>query len=274
MTSPEEAARKAAAAYNAAADFYDHPANSFWDRYGRDSVARLSLAPGAHVFDACCGSGASALPAAQAVGPSGSVLGIDLAENLLDLARTKAKDRGLENVAFRGGDILNLGLPSASFHAVVCVFGIFFVPDMDRAVRELWRLVRPEGRLGITTWGPRFFEPVNTVFWNAVRAVRPDLYKGFNPWDRICEPDALRDLLGNADVKMLEIAAEAGSHVLRRPEDWRAMVLGTGYRGTVEQLDAEARAQVRRDCLEFIHATGVRTVEANVVYAVGTKGPS
>jgi hypothetical protein len=125
MTSPGEAARKAAAAYNAAADHYDDPSNSFWDRYGRDGVARLSLTPGAHIFDACCGSGASALPAAHAVGPSGSVLGIDLAENLLDLARAKAKNRGLENVAFRVGDILNLSLPSASFHAVVCVFGIF-----------------------------------------------------------------------------------------------------------------------------------------------------
>jgi hypothetical protein len=115
---------------------------------------------------------------------------------------------------------------------------------------------------------------VNTVFWNAVCAVRPDLYKGFNPWDRICEPDALRDLLGNAGVEMLEIAAEAGMHVLRRPADWWAMVLGTGYRGTVEQLDAEARTKVRRDCLDFIHAAGVRKAEANVVYAVGTKGPS
>jgi hypothetical protein len=54
MASPEEAARKAAAAYNAAADFYDDPANR--DRYGRDNVARLGLARGAYAFDACCGS--------------------------------------------------------------------------------------------------------------------------------------------------------------------------------------------------------------------------
>jgi ubiquinone/menaquinone biosynthesis C-methylase UbiE len=271
MTSQDEASRKAASTYDAAADFYDDPANGFWDRYGRASVARLDLAPGWHVLDACCGSGASAIPAAQAVGPSGSVLGIDLAENLLDLARAKAQERGLANIAFRKGDILDLNLPCASFHAVVCVFGIFFVPDMERAVRELWKLVRPGGRLGITTWGPRFFEPMNTVFWNAVRGVKPDLYKGFNPWDRICEPGALRDLLGSAGVEMLAATAEARSHVLRTPDDWWAMVLGTGYRGTIEQLDADARARVRRDCLEYIHANGVREVEANVVYAIGTK---
>jgi ubiquinone/menaquinone biosynthesis C-methylase UbiE len=78
--------------------------------------------------------------------------------------------------------------PESKFHAVVCVFGIFFVPDMPAAVRELWRVVRPGGRLAITTWGPNFFEPATTAFWNAVREVRPDLYKGFNPWDRISDP--------------------------------------------------------------------------------------
>ena len=52
---------------------------------------------------------------------------------------------------------------------MVCVFGIFFVPDMPAAVRALWHVVRPGGRLAITTWGPRFLEPASTAFWNAVR---------------------------------------------------------------------------------------------------------
>jgi SAM-dependent methyltransferase len=85
--------------------------------------------------------------------------------------------------------MLDLGLPVASFDAVICVFGIFFVPDMEEAVQALWALLRPGGQLAITTWGPRFFEPANTAFWNGVRAERADLYKGFNPWDRISEPE-------------------------------------------------------------------------------------
>ena len=44
----------------------------------------------------------------------------------------------------------------------------------------------------MTTWGPRFLEPATTAFWNAVREVRPDLYKGFNPWDRISDPESVR----------------------------------------------------------------------------------
>jgi ubiquinone/menaquinone biosynthesis C-methylase UbiE len=271
MSTPQDAKQKAAATYNAASDFYDHPVNSFWERYGRETVASLPINPGARVLDVCCGSGASAIPAAEAVGPEGFVLGVDLAENLLALARAKATDRSLNNIEFRAGDMLDLQLPTMGFDAVICVFGIFFIPDMEGAVQELWRHVRPGGLLAVTTWGPRFFEPVNTVFWNAVRIARPDLYKGFNPSDRISQAEALRDLFVRGGAKAPDVATEMNSHVLGSPEDWWPMVLGTGYRGTVEQLDAQARERVREECRKYIRATGLRSVEANVLYASAKK---
>jgi ubiquinone/menaquinone biosynthesis C-methylase UbiE len=68
--------------YNAAADHYDHPAVSFWDRYGRRTVDRLPLISGMAVLDVCCGMGASAIPVAERVGPGGYVVAVDLAEKL------------------------------------------------------------------------------------------------------------------------------------------------------------------------------------------------
>src|SRR5262245_43020850 len=164
MSTPDDAKAKASTTYNAASDHYDDPANSFWERFGRRTVERLRLEPGARVLDVCCGSGASAIPAAEQVGPMGSVLGIDLAEKLLELARGKARERGFYHAEFRVGDLLDLRLADSEFDAVVCVFGIFFIPDMATAVRALWRRVRPGGKLAITTWGPRFFEPATTAF--------------------------------------------------------------------------------------------------------------
>ena len=137
MSALEDAKTRAAATYNAASDYYDDPANSFWSRFGSRTIERLQLPEGASVLDVCCGSGASAIPAAERVGPSGSVLGLDLADRLLALACAKAAERGLHNVEFRVGDMLELGLPASHFDAVVCVFGIFFVPDMAAAARAL-----------------------------------------------------------------------------------------------------------------------------------------
>src|SRR5215213_272422 len=82
MSELDDAKKKAASTYNTASDFYDHPANTFWSRYGRQTVERLRFVAGERVLDVCCGSGASAIPAAESVGPGGSVIGVDLAERL------------------------------------------------------------------------------------------------------------------------------------------------------------------------------------------------
>src|SRR5215469_3682759 len=129
-----EQVRRAARTYGAAADHYDRPALGFWDRYGAATVALLKLPPGASVLDVCCGAGASAIPAARAVGPSGRVLGIDIAAPMLELARARAGREGLRNVSFRHGDATRTGLPDGEFDAVMCVFGVFFAPDMPAFV--------------------------------------------------------------------------------------------------------------------------------------------
>jgi ubiquinone/menaquinone biosynthesis C-methylase UbiE len=64
------------------------------------------------------------------------VIGIDLAERLLALAREKARQRALQNIAFRAADMLEVDYQPESFDVVLCVFGIFFVPDMPAAVRQ------------------------------------------------------------------------------------------------------------------------------------------
>ncbi len=271
MSQSDDAKIRSTATYNAAADAYDDPANLFWSRFGAATVERLGLRPGARVLDVCCGSGASAIPAAERVGPQGSVLGIDLAEKLLDLARAKVARRGLPQVEFRVGDLLDLAHARPEFDAVVCVFGIFFVPDMTAAVRALWHVVRPGGRLAITTWGPRFFEPANTAFWSAVREVRPDLYKGFNPWDRISDPSTVQALLRESGVEGAVVLAEPGHHPIPSPEAWWAAVMGSGFRGTVDQLAPAARARVRAANLDYVRRSGIHEVEANVVYATAAK---
>jgi SAM-dependent methyltransferase len=172
-----EAQTKAAATYSAAADFYDDPANAFWNRFGQRTVEGLSLPRDARVLDVCCGSGASAIPAAEQIGPRGSVLGIDLADQLLALA----------------------------------------------------------------------------------------------PWDRICEPDALRARFDGSGVVSLEVGAEAATHPIRSADDWWSMVLGSGYRGTIELLGAEDQARVRTECSAFIREANVQCVETNVVYAIATR---
>ena len=268
---PDNAQGRAAFTYNAAADFYDASPLSFWDYFGRRTIELASLSSGSRVLDVCCGAGASALPAAEAVGPTGSVIGVDLAKQLLESARTKAIQRRLGNIEFELGDMLSLRFPVASFDAVVCVFGIFFVPDIAKGVSELWSRVRPDGKLAVTTWGPNFCKPANDAFWRSIKNVRPDLYKGFNPWDRIDSPARLGKILDEGGVASPKIIAENRLHPIKSAEDWWTIVLGSGYRGTIEQLTLTERQKVKEANLAFIHDENISAIETNALYALATK---
>jgi hypothetical protein len=123
----------------------------------------------------------------------------------------------------------------------------------------------------VTTWGARFFEPASSAFWNAVREVRPDLYKGFNPWDRISDPESLRALLREGGIERAEVVAEPGAHSIPSADAWWSAVLGSGFRGTVDQLDDADRKRVHKANANYIQATGISSVEANVVYAIAQK---
>jgi ubiquinone/menaquinone biosynthesis C-methylase UbiE len=264
-----QAKAKAAATYDAAADHFDDEPLAFWERIGARTVERLALATGAKVLDVGCGTGASALPAAHAVGPSGFVTGVDLSARLLDRARAKA--RGLTNIKFRVADMTSLGYPNDHFDAAVSVFSIFFVPDMEGLVRELWRMVLPGGKLAVTTWGPRIFEPAYSRWQAAVKRERPDLYSAFNPWDRITDPESVRRLLQDGGATNVDVTAEAGVQMLRSAEDWWIIALGSGLRWVIEQMGPEAAARIKTDNVKWLNENKIDRLETNAIYAIAQK---
>jgi ubiquinone/menaquinone biosynthesis C-methylase UbiE len=267
----QEAANKAQQVFNSAADYFDHPALSFWQRFGLRTIELVGLQPGDRVLDVCCGTGASALPAALQVSASGTVLGVDLAESLLALGRQKASQQDLSNVEFRLGDFTNLKLPSESFDAIICVFGIFFVPDMEGAIQELLRMVKPGGKLAITSWGQQVFEPANQFFWETIQAERPELYKEYTPWYRINTAATLQSLLEVSGIHSVQVFAQTDRHPLARPEDWWTMVLGGGLRGTIDQLNEATRERVKASNIASLKTNNVEALESEVLYAIAQK---
>jgi demethylmenaquinone methyltransferase/2-methoxy-6-polyprenyl-1,4-benzoquinol methylase len=108
-----------------------------WRRATVDAVVR----PGDRVLDACCGTGDLAIAAR---GRGADVVGLDFSEAMLERARAKAAD-----VEWVAGDVLALPFEDASFDAVTVGFGVRNVDDLGAGLRELRRVLRPGGRLGI-----------------------------------------------------------------------------------------------------------------------------
>ncbi|HSC74441.1 MAG TPA: class I SAM-dependent methyltransferase [Gaiellaceae bacterium] len=111
------------------------------DRRWRRTTAEAVVRPGDVVLDACCGTGDLALADVNA---GGRVIGLDFSERMLERARRKAPE-----VEWVNGDLLALPFGDESFDAATVGFGVRNVDDLERALRELRRVLRPDGRLGI-----------------------------------------------------------------------------------------------------------------------------
>jgi SAM-dependent methyltransferase len=111
-------------------------------------VDRAVLSGDVDVIDVACGTGNSALLAA---GRGARVVGIDGSPRLLEVARERARARGLE-IDFREGDLLDLPVESGTADLVVSIFGLIFAPSPAQALREVRRVLRPGGRLLMTAW--------------------------------------------------------------------------------------------------------------------------
>ena len=268
-----KAKEKAAATYDAAADHFDDTPLGFWERIGKRTVTNLNLQAGAKVLDVGCGTGASALRAAEIVGPKGVVVGVDLSARMLDRARAKATERGLPNVEFHLADMTSLDYPDGNFDAVVSVFSIFFVPDMEGLVRELWRMVRPGGKLAVTTWGPRIFEPAYSRWQTAIKRERPELHSAFNPWDCITDVESVRRLLYEGGVANAEVMAEEGFQTLRSADDWWIIARGSGLRWTIDQMEPLTAERIKADNVSWLNDHKIDSLEANAIYAIGHKVP-
>lgn len=261
------------ATFDAAAPHFDDPALFFWDRLGRRTVELATPAEGERVVDVCCGTGASALPAARAVGPAGTVVGIDLSEGQLRRARGKAAAAGLDHARFVVGDLEDLRVPPASADLVVCVLGLYFARDLPAAVAGLARPLRRGGTLAVTTWGARSLEPGQSLYLDAVAAERPDLDVRASTlsWGRIDTAAKLAGVFARAGLPPPVVVEETLRHPVTAEAFWR-IVQGSGYRLMLDAMGEEAAERVRVDLDRRFRVAAVAEVVCDVLYARCTVG--
>ena len=111
-------------------------------------IARI--ADGQRVLDVACGTGVAARTAADRVGATGSVVGLDLNPAMLEVAAATRSD-----IEWRQGDAAHLPFGDGEFDAVLCQSALFFFPDADAAVAEMARVVRPGGAVAVQTYAGR-----------------------------------------------------------------------------------------------------------------------
>ncbi len=121
----------------------------------RRVVSMVAPRPGESALDIACGPGAVTQLLAEGVGPTGKVLGTDLAAQMVRLATERMKRRGLTNARFARMDMEHLDLADESQDIVSCGLGLMYAADTDAALQEMLRVLRPGGRCVVAVWGRR-----------------------------------------------------------------------------------------------------------------------
>ncbi len=190
---------------------------------------------GERVLDVACGTGAVTLLAAQRVGPTGHVIGLDPSPEALAVAHSLNGQKGGAAIGWREGAAESLPFADGSFAVVTCQFGAMFFPDRMAALCEMRRVLAPGGRLALTTWGPLDKNLGNAAMAQAWQErVSPEHAAKLKPPHSLSDPAELRGLLAAAGFAQIDVQRQSGRARFSSPQE-----LVCGY-GALSGLAADA----------------------------------
>jgi SAM-dependent methyltransferase len=239
-------------------------------------VELANVGPGARVLDVATGNGEPALTAARRVGASGRVIATDQSAGMLAIARDRAAALGATNVEFREIDGEALTIPERDFDAIVCRWGLMFMPDVTGALREIYQRLRAGGRLATAVWATADKMPLTTIGAEAVRKIAglpPPPPDALGPL-RLADESMMRGMLAAAGFKDVTAERMPVAFELASPADFAQfrVDIAAPFRALLERQTAEKRALMIEAVVEgaraYAGADGrVRTVNETICYA-------
>ena len=212
-------------------------------------IEQAALQPGERVLDVACGTGVVARLAASRVGAAGQVTGVDVNPGMLAVARTRTLPPG-GPVEWREGDAAALPFPAAAFSVVFCQLGLQYFPDRRQALGEMYRVLRPQGRLVLLVWRAVTHSPGFAALADALeRHVSPAaggvMRAPFVFGDAIEE---LRRLLTEAGFRTVRIGSDVRMVRFASPVVFvQHQVAGSPLASHVAQVDDAAREALLRE---------------------------
>jgi len=276
-TPPAPASARVAALFDRVADTYESVGVPWFEPIAAHLVELMAAQPGEQAVDLGCGRGAALIPLGQAVGASGKVTGIDLSPRMVELAAARAGELGLNTVQVRVMDAAAVSLPAGEADLVVASLVLFFLPEPLDALRGWVGLLRPAGRLGISTFGDR--DPL----WHRLDAVfqpylPPQLLDArtsgqSGPFSSDAGVEELFARAGLVDVRTAHSVAEVA---FAGADAWRTWSASHGQRVMWDHVPEAEQAAVLGRAAQVLAdgagADGVTRLSQQVRYTLGRAG--
>ena len=249
---------------------------------GRLALDRAAPAPGERVLDVGCGCGATSLELALRVGEGGAVLGVDVSEPMLALARRRADEAGAKSLRFERADAQTFAFELGAFDVAVSRFGVMFFSDPVAAFANLRRALRPGGRLAFVCWRALPENPWAGLPFQAVASVvgpPPPPEPGAPGPFALADPERLRAILDGAGFAESALDARDTEIDLAGGQGLEAACRFAVFVGPASRLLGEAPAEQRARAAEAVraalapHAQGPRVPLGAAVWLVSATNP-
>lgn len=238
---------------------HDTVGTPLFGHFGSSLVEYVELQRGHRVLDVAAGTGATLFPAARRIAGEGRVIGVDLAPGMVQRLRAEIASRETTNAGMGVADAEDLPFADESFDTVLCGFALFFFPHTGRALGEFWRVLRPGGQLGVSTFareGQASFERIRRlVFAHVGDPPAPEDKVEFD------QPRQLHEALRAARFVGVEVEIFPLELVLPDLDAFLAWLSSMEFRDDLERMDAETLAAFRRSAAADLAPTeGVQEV--------------
>ncbi len=194
-------------------------------QYAEEAIAVCDLTPESKVLDVACGPGTLSLLLADQVA---SAHAIDFSEQMLSLLDQKINDAGFDRLHIHHGDGQALPYDGDSFDAAFSMFGLMFFPDRGRGFSEIYRTLKPGGKVAVTSWAPVDQSPAMQMMFGALKIIKPELPEPKMAIESLENPEQFEQELKDAGFKDVQIQRVTKSFPVESVKEfWHGMVKGS-----------------------------------------------
>jgi ubiquinone/menaquinone biosynthesis C-methylase UbiE len=233
-------------AASAAENYERHFVPAIGEPVGRRLVDAAHAAPGDRILDIACGTGIATRLSVEAVGPHGSVAGLDANPGMIEVARTVSPDE----IDWHVAPVEDIPLPDAQFDLALCSMGLQFFADRDKALREMHRMLAPSGRAVWCTPGPTppLFVAIDQALTNHVG---PGASMFVHAVFALHDADEAKALMDTAGFSRVGVESTSVPLRVAPPADffWQ-YVHSTPLAAVVAELDEPERAALEAEVVE------------------------
>jgi ubiquinone/menaquinone biosynthesis C-methylase UbiE len=252
VTKSDEYKEWVAGVFDRSSASYDRVGPRFFTYFGRGLVEFSGMAEGSRVLDVACGRGAVLAAASERAGESGDVVGIDISRGMVDRLEKDLKRWGLANATAIEMDAEELQFPDLSFDTVLCGLALFFFPNLETALKESFRVLKPEGYLVTST-----VRSIETPWEASLAEVSKSYRKKLTPAPFVATKDLDREKEVTEELEAvgfveIEHRVDTRQFFFRDEMEWWDAQWSIFRRAFMERLDSKSLQEYKRQANRIV----------------------